>query len=156
MGRAHKLYLAFAPTHALGNRQFLYRLGNEVGNQLGGGFALLGDLGYQALPFSGVLAAQLIHAQTQRGRKPLRGLGGVTVLVEGRLYGRTLAFDIPIRLLVIQATHQHSQTTWGGEAFYLTMVEAGFVQLADKLFCQSRTQCGQRLGGQLFGAQFNQ
>ena len=156
VGRAHKLHLAFAPAHALGDRQFLYRLGNEVGNQLGGGFALLGDLGYQALPFSGVLAAQLIHGQTQRGRKPLRGLGGVTVLVEGRLYGRTLAFDIPIRLLVIQATHQHSQPTWGGEAFYLTMVEAGFVQLADKLFCQRRTQGGQCLGGQLFGAQFNQ
>ena len=65
VGRAHKLHLAFAPAHTLGDWQFLDGLGEKGRNQFGGAFPLLGNLRHQALALAGVLTAQLVHGEAQ-------------------------------------------------------------------------------------------
>ena len=65
VGRAHKLHLAFAPAHTLGDWQFLDGLGEKGRNQFGGAFPLLGNLRDQALALAGVLTTQLVHGEAQ-------------------------------------------------------------------------------------------
>ena len=65
VGRAHKLHLALAPAHTLGDWQFLDGLGEKGRNQFGGAFPLLGNLRHQALALAGVLTAQLVHGEAQ-------------------------------------------------------------------------------------------
>ena len=133
------------------------RLGiGRLWQQLNRGFALL----YRAVDDPGALIGfqgiQLLRGNAQGAGKPIQGLGGVAIIVEGGLDRRATLFHRLVRLGVFQLAHSHSQSTWSGEGFDLVKNNASLLQTAADTLGKCIRQGFEGLGRELLGAQLDQ
>ncbi len=151
LGRAHELFTAGAPVHALGDRQVVERILDDGWQQAGSGLArnVLGEAQLRAalVDVRQLDAALLGEAQGCLGR---------FAVFEGSLHGRAVDVDAAIWLLHIQLADQHGQTARRGVDLLAGVVQAGGLQAFLDAGEESVAQRGEGLGWQLFGAQFNQ
>ncbi|MNM06476.1 hypothetical protein D3C81_164880 [compost metagenome] len=152
LGRAHELFTAGRPAHALGDRQVVQRIFDDGRQQVSGGLArdVLGEaqLGAALVDFGQFHTALLGEAQ--------RSLGRLAFGVEGSLQGRAVDVDAAVRLLHVQLANQHGQTTRRGVHLLAGVVQASGLQAFFDTGQEGVAEAGEGLGWQLFGAQFYQ
>ncbi|MNF92207.1 hypothetical protein D3C84_748440 [compost metagenome] len=152
LGRPHELLATGSPAHALGDRQLVQRVLDDTRQQAGG--RLAGDALHE-LEFRAA-AVDLLEIDAALAGEAQRRLGRLAVLVEGRLHRRAVEVDAAVRLLGGQRRNQHGQAARRG------VVARAFVSQAsglEALLDAGEERLGeglQRLGWQLFGAQFDQ
>ncbi|MNZ65512.1 hypothetical protein D3C78_837090 [compost metagenome] len=151
LGRAHELFTAGRPAHALGDRQVVERIFDDGRQQAGGGLArdVLGEaqLGAGLVDFRQIHTAFLGKAQGSLGR---------LAVFESSLQGRAIDIDAAVRLLHVQLADQHGQAARRGVHLLGGVVQASGLQAFLDAGQEGVAEGGQGFGWQLFGAQFYQ
>ncbi|MCY1284502.1 hypothetical protein D9M70_334050 [compost metagenome] len=152
LGRAHELFTAGSPAHALGDRQGSQGGFDDAGQQANGGLAGNGLAEFQfRTALVDLLQVDAAFAGKAQGR-----LGRLAFGVEGGLDRRAVEVHAAVGLLGSELLDQDRQAARGGEDLGLGVAQAGGLEALFDAAEEGVTKGFQGFRRQLFGAQLYQ